>query len=207
MAGICQEKNNNGINLAIIKEMNTMKNYIIISLFAIGMLSSFTTNTNEKTLPSISLKNTEGETMNIDSYGKNGKITAISFWATWCGPCIAELDKINETYEDWQDDYNFELVAVSIDNSRSSAKVKTTVAGKGWDYDVLLDENKQLANAMNVANPPTLFLVDTSGSIVYTHNGFKAGDELELEEKLKELNGLGEKKEEHDHGDHEGHDH
>lgn len=186
--------------------MNKMKYTIIIALFSIGMLSSFTTNTNEKTLPSISLKDTEGETININSYGTNGKITAVSFWATWCGPCISELDKINEYYEDWQEDYNFELIAVSIDNSRSSAKVKTTVAGKGWYYDVLLDENKQLANAMNVANPPTLFLVDTSGTIVYTHNGFKNGDELELLEKLKELNGETVKKDSHDH-DHDGHGH
>jgi len=185
-----------------------MKNTILISLIAIGLLSSFTTNTNVQVVPSLSLKNTEGETINISSFAKNSKITAISFWATWCGPCIKELDAINENYEDWQDDYNFELVAVSIDNSRSSSKVKPLVAGKGWDYEVLLDENKALANAMNVSNPPTLFLVDTSGAIVYTHTGFKAGDELELEEKLKALNGIAteEKEDKHNH-DHDGHDH
>ncbi len=185
-----------------------MKNTILISLIAIGLLSSFTTNTNVQVVPSLSLKNTEGETININSFAKNSKITAISFWATWCGPCIKELDAINENYEDWQDDYNFELVAVSIDNSRSSSKVKPLVAGKGWDYEVLLDENKALANAMNVSNPPTLFLVDTSGAIVYTHTGFKAGDELELEEKLKALNGIAteEKEDKHNH-DHDGHDH
>lgn len=189
-----------------------MKNLILTSLLTIGLLSSFTANVNEQTLPDISLKNTDGETININSYAKNGKFTAVSFWATWCGPCIKELDAVNENYEDWQEDYNFELVAVSIDNSRSSSKVKPLVAGKGWDYDVLLDPNKALANAMNVANPPMLFLVDTSGNIVYTHTGFKSGDELELEEKLKALNGLEvEEKEEkghdHDHHDHDGHNH
>ena len=185
-----------------------MKNAILISLITIGLFSSFKTNTYDLGLPSLSLKNTEGETININTYAKNGKITAISFWATWCGPCIKELDAVNEYYADWQDDYNFELVAVSIDNSRSSSKVKPLVAGKGWDYDVYLDENKTLANAMNVTNPPSLFLVDTSGAIVYTHTGYKAGDEFELEEKLKVLNGLAEEEieEEPDH-DHDGHDH
>jgi peroxiredoxin len=182
-----------------------MKNLLLISLITIGLLSSFKTNSYEKVLPSLSLKNTEGETINVNSFAKNGKITAISFWATWCGPCIKELDAVNENYEDWQEEYNFELVAVSIDNSRSSSKVKPLVAGKGWDYEVLLDQNKALANAMNVSNPPALFLVDTSGAIVYTHTGFKAGDELDLEDKLKELNGLKEK-EEYNH-DHDGHDH
>lgn len=208
MERLFKTKRNIGIILVqYTLDNKTMKNIFLISLITIGLFSSFKTNSYEQVLPSLSLKNTEGETINVNSFAKNGKITAISFWATWCGPCIKELDAVNENYEDWQEDYNFELVAVSIDNSRSSSKVKPLVAGKGWDYEVLLDQNKALAIAMNVSNPPALFLVDTSGAIVYTHTGFKAGDELELEDKLKELNGLKEKEEKsHDH-DHDGHDH
>jgi cytochrome c biogenesis protein CcmG/thiol:disulfide interchange protein DsbE len=164
-------------------ETRPMKKFIYLSLTLI-VASAFTY---KQTLPSIKLKNTEGETVDVSSYAKNGKITVISFWATWCGPCIKELDAINDLYEDWQEDYNMEVVAVSIDDSRNTSKVKPLAAGRGWDYDILLDVNQKLKLAMNVANPPTTFLVDTSGNIVYTHSSYKPGDEDELEEKLKEL--------------------
>jgi thioredoxin-related protein len=50
-----------------------------------------------------------------------------------------------------------------------------------------LDENKDLARAMNVNNPPQTILIDQSGNIVYVHNGYTEGSEIELEEQIKKL--------------------
>jgi len=81
----------------------------------------------QDTLPDISLKNLEGEKVNIQQFAENGKNTVLTFWATWCAPCKKELNNIAEIYEDWKNDYNAEVVAISVDNQRSSSKVKTYV--------------------------------------------------------------------------------
>jgi cytochrome c biogenesis protein CcmG/thiol:disulfide interchange protein DsbE len=138
-------------------------------------------------LPSAIVKNIEGEDVNLADYANNDKITVISFWATWCKPCIKELKNVNDLLEDWEEDYGVELVAISVDDSRNAARVKPMVNGLGWDFDVLLDPNGDIQRAMNVANPPVTFLLNQNGDIVYTHTGYVEGDELELEDHIKEL--------------------
>ncbi len=56
-----------------------------------------------KSLPSATVKTLDGKTMNVQELGKSGKITVISFWATWCSPCKKELDAIIDYYGDWLD--------------------------------------------------------------------------------------------------------
>lgn len=138
-------------------------------------------------MPSVTVKTLDGASVNIQDYIVKGELTIISFWATWCGPCIKELDNINDVYEEWQKKYNCKLVAVTIDDARNTPKVKPFVDGKGWPYTILSDENKDLARAMNVNNPPQTILVDKEGNIVYVHNGYTEGTELELEEAMKKL--------------------
>lgn len=140
-----------------------------------------------KTLPSVHVKTLEGQTLNVQDLGKSGKITVISFWATWCSPCKKELDAIKDYYEEWQKEYGVEFIAVSVDDARTAAKVPAMVAEKGWMYRVLVDANKEFQTAMNIASVPHTLLLDQSGNIVYEHTGYSPGDELELEEKIKSL--------------------
>lgn len=144
-------------------------------------------NASLSSLPEITIKNIDGKDINLADYGTNEKITVISFWATWCKPCIKELKNLNVLLDDWIEDYNMELVAISLDDSRNAAKVKPTVNALNWGFDVLLDPNGELQRAMNVANPPVTFLVNQSGKIVYTHTGYVEGDEYDLEDHIKEL--------------------
>jgi len=165
-----------------------------IFILSFALLLSVTANANDttkqtktQTLPSVEVKTLDGTKVNIQDYGKTGKITIISFWATWCGPCIKELNNILDVYEEWQKKYGCELVAVSIDDSRNLQKVKPTANAFGWPYTILTDENKDLARALNVNNPPQTLVIDQNGNIVYVHNGYTEGSELELEEVMKKL--------------------
>jgi len=76
---------------------------------------------------------------------------------------------------------------VTIDDARTSPKVQPFVKGQGWPYTILFDENKDLARALNVNNPPQTLLLDQNGNIVYVHNGYTEGSELELEAEMKKL--------------------
>lgn len=140
-------------------------------------------------VPDISLYDINGNKVNVADIAKNGKITVFSFWATWCVPCKEELNNIAEIYADWQKDYNVQIVAVSIDDSKTRANVKSYADGQGWDYLVLLDTNKDLHRLMNGQSVPYTVVVDQNGNIVDKHNGYIEGDEYVLEDKLKDLAG------------------
>lgn len=160
--------------------------FSIVALISFGFKASQNSTDNSE-LPSVVLKNIDGEEVNLADYGKNGKITVISFWATWCKPCIKELKNVSELMEEWSEEYNVELVAISVDDARNMNKVKPFVNGRGWDFDVLLDPNGEAQRALNVANPPVTYLIDQNGKIVYSHTGYVEGDEYELEEHIKEI--------------------
>jgi peroxiredoxin len=160
--------------------------WIVLASAALITLISFRP---QDSMPSVSVKDMDGNTVNFNTVADSGKITVVSFWATWCTPCIKELEAIHEKYEDWTKTYNMKLVAVSIDDARNSKKVKPKVLGYGWNYQILIDENMDLARAMNVNNPPMTFIYDTTGKLVYSHQGYTPGAEDELEAKLKEITG------------------
>ena len=141
----------------------------------------------QKNLPDVSIKDLKGKTVNIQDFAKNGKITVISFWATWCSPCKKELDAMADLYPEWQEKYDVEVVAITIDNARALAKVPGMVKSKQWDYIILSDANQKLQRALNFQSVPQTFLLDQKGNIVFTHTGYVAGDEYELEDEIKAL--------------------
>ena len=138
-------------------------------------------------LPNINLKDLNGVTKNLSKFSNNGNPIIISFWATWCKPCKAELNTIAEEYDDWTDETGVKLIAVSIDDARSSTRVEPYINAQGWEYLVLLDPNGDLKRAMNVNNVPHTFLVDGNGKIVWDHNNYSPGDEEELYEELVKI--------------------
>ncbi len=159
--------------------------FVLVSIVLIGYAQEDQKNFGK--LPSIEVKTMEGKSFNIADISNNGKPIIITFWATWCKPCIKEHDAINEEYEDWVDETGVKLYAISIDNARSSKRVMPTVNGKGWEFDVLLDENGDLKRAMNVNVPPHTFIVDGEGMIVWQHVGYLEGDEAEYIEIVEKL--------------------
>lgn len=164
-----------------------MKKYFLVTLMLLAVSTLVSANKKENTLPSIDVKTTDGRTVNTSAIQNDGKPIIISFWATWCKPCVKELTSISEVYEEWQEETGVKLVAVSIDDARSSAKVLPLVNGKSWDYEILLDVNGDFKRAMGVNLVPHTFLLDGKGEIVWQHTSFSEGAELDLIEKIKEL--------------------
>ena len=130
---------------------------ILSVVFALCLSTSLSA---QKVLPSVNVKDLKGKTINIQDYATNGKITVISFWATWCSPCKKELDAIADIYPDWQEEYDVEVVAVTIDNARAMAKVPGMVETKNWDFIILSDVNQDLQRALNFQSVPQTFLLD-----------------------------------------------
>tara|TARA_B100000282_G_scaffold99335_1_gene69966 strand:+ start:1488 stop:1970 length:483 start_codon:yes stop_codon:yes gene_type:complete len=157
---------------------------ILISLLLLVSTISFA---QIKNLPNVDVKKIDGSSFNFKNIDNNGNPIVISFWATWCKPCTKELNNIAEVYEDWQDETNVKLVAVSIDDRRSQSKVAPYVNSSGWEYEIYIDPNSDLKRAMGVSTVPHTFLLDKNKQIIWQHRGYVEGDEYELFDEILKL--------------------
>ena len=157
---------------------------ILISLLLLVPTISFA---QIKNLPNVDVKKIDGSSFNFKNIDNNGSPIVISFWATWCKPCTKELNNIAELYEDWQDETNVKLVAVSIDDRRSQSKVAPYVNSSGWEYEIYIDPNSDLKRAMGVSTVPHTFLLDKNKQIIWQHRGYVEGDEYELFDEILKL--------------------
>ncbi|MCC6725573.1 MAG: TlpA family protein disulfide reductase [Saprospiraceae bacterium] len=146
--------------------------------------------TAQKSVPDVNVKTLDGQVVNLKDYAaKSGKTLIIDFWATWCSPCKKELDTVSEYYEEWQEKYNVELLAITIDNQRALPKVPGIVESKGWEYKILAGNEDEMRNAFNFQSIPQTLVVDKSGSIIFEHSGYVPGDEEELEKAVAKAAG------------------
>lgn len=156
-----------------------MKKILFIALLIWANLSAWAT------LPEVTLQDINGHEINVASLAQTGKPVIISFFATWCKPCMRELKAVHELYPDWHDDLGVEMYIVSVDQAQDSHKVKPLVDGNGWEYHVLLDPNSAFKRAMNVQSIPHMFILDRKGNIVYNHVGYTDGDEESIRTYLR----------------------
>lgn len=155
-------------------------------LFVLTMIVA-TTMQGQTGLPEAMVEDVNGIRTSTTAFENDGAPMIISFWATWCKPCLKELAAIEEVYEDWVEETGVKLIAISVDDSRSAPRVRSFVLGSGWEYDVFLDKNGDFKRAMNVVNIPHTFLLDGEGNIVYQHTSYAPGDEDDLYEKILEM--------------------
>ena len=163
-----------------------ISNFLLASFSLLLICSSASAQSNKQLPGSLSMETLTGKKVKLKDYvAKKGKVTVVNFWATWCKPCKEELDNINADYlEDWQDDYDIEFIAVSMDNSRTKHKVKGVVDTKGWEYDILCNPDNSAYQMLGFNSCPYTLLLNKDGNIVYKHTGYKPGDEEELEEQI-----------------------
>ncbi len=163
-----------------------MKQAISI-IFAVLLFTQLNAQSEGRVIPSVKIQDINGVPFNTSDLDNDGAPMIISFWATWCSPCKRELNTIADEYVDWVDETGVKLVAVSIDDSRNIQKVKPYANGQSWEYEILLDPNGDFKRAMNVNNVPHTFLIDAEKNIVWQHNSYSPGDEIELYELVEKL--------------------
>ena len=155
------------------------------SLLVLVCFLCYNTAFSQTTIPNTNLTTLDGKSVKIQDEISKDKITILSFWASWCVPCINELDAISEVYEDWQEDFNMELIAISTDDARTQKRIRPMVNGKGWPYKILLDKNQELKRALNISTIPQIIILKNS-KIIYIHSGYSPGVEDEFYEIIKE---------------------
>ncbi len=134
-----------------------------------------------KPAPDFRLATLSGEPAKLAQY--RGKKVVISFWASWCGPCREELPELQEFYGKYHaQDQSFEVLAISIDDSREDAQ--RYVTENHMTLPVLWDQGGRIGFRYGVGPIPALFVVDENGTITYFRNGYYWGLESRLKHEL-----------------------
>ncbi len=150
-----------------------------LSLFSLALFT-YTLSVAQSDLPPIKIKTLSGsETLFSALAASNDTALIVSFWATWCIPCITELETINDQLEERQLITPFKLIAISVDDTRSAARVPSFVRGRGWNFPVYFDTNSDLKRALNINDIPHILIIK-NGKIIYQHTGYVPGNEEEL---------------------------
>lgn len=101
-----------------------------------------------------------GETLSLTQY--RGQVVLLDFWATWCGPCIAEMPNVKATYAKYKNQ-KFEIVGISLDNS--PVPLEAYIASEGLTWRQHWDSGGRISSLYNVRAIPSTFLIDGSGVI------------------------------------------
>ncbi|MBK9301689.1 MAG: TlpA family protein disulfide reductase [Bacteroidetes bacterium] len=158
---------------------------LLISAFA--LFSAITVYAQNQELPTTMVRDINGKQIPFNETFEKGKVTLVSFWACWCIPCKQEIKNIKTKLPEWQKEVDFNYMAVSIDDSRNTAMVKTYSKSQGWTFPVYLDPNSDLKRSLNFQNVPYSMIVDRNGNIVFEHTGYEEGSENQLFAKVKEI--------------------
>ena len=138
----------------------------------------FNLNLSQELIPNTKLTDFNKKNVSTDIILEDGKYYVLSFWATWCIPCINELDAIADNYEGWTDN-GVEIIAVSTDDSRTKKRVRPMVNGKNWGFKIFLDENHDFKRALNIDGIPHT-IVTKGKQIISRRVGYSPGEEIDL---------------------------
>jgi peroxiredoxin len=159
-----------------------MKTKIIIMVLLLGSLA-LAQNIETKRVPDFTLTDISGKNFTLSKNFGKGPIY-ISFWATWCKPCVEELKIIQKLYAKYQAQ-GFEVYAINTEGNRASAKIKSFVKSSGITFNVLLDNDGEVFRRnFKGSNMPYTILTDANGKVIFSAVGFKPGDEVEIEKMI-----------------------
>ncbi|WNM59807.1 TlpA disulfide reductase family protein [Candidatus Nitrospira allomarina] len=120
-------------------------------------LSRFNT---AQTLPPFQLRTLQGTS--IHSNELKGRVFILNFWATWCGPCKEEMPSLERLRQKFPPD---QLAILAVTTDIPPREIKIFWQKLNLHFDVLLDEQEELSQALMVRNLPTTVIVDTHGHL------------------------------------------
>jgi peroxiredoxin len=131
--------------------------------------------------PDFVLKSVSGQNMRLSEF--RGEVVMVSFGATWCGDCRAQLAHLGEMQTRYRD-AGVELLAVSLDQT---AKQAADLAATGASFPVLHDVGGEVGRLYAVAKVPVVVLIDREGVVRKVFEGYRRGNETQYLESVQAL--------------------
>ena len=170
-----------------------MKKNVLTMLFVAAF--TFGIDDNPNVIPDLKIRMLDGSKTTIHELVKDGPLM-IDFWATWCVPCKKVMKFLNEYHQEFEEE-KFKVLMINTDSPRSVSKVKSYVRSQDYKFFIGMDPNKSISKKLNGLVMPTLILVDKGGEVVWRHQGYLPGEEVDIKNQIQILvNKLKEKKDE-----------
>ncbi len=125
--------------------------------------------------PDFTLTDLGGKTVRLSDY--KGQAVLVNFWATWCGPCRAEMPLLQDRYTTFHDS-GLEILGVNIGEDLET--IRPFIEDLGLGFTVLLDTDLQVNDSYRVLGYPTTIAVDRDGKVVDVHVGAWLDDQLDI---------------------------
>lgn len=136
-------------------------------------------------MPDFTLRDLNNKEVKFSDF--KGKVVVVSFWATWCQPCMVEMKHLEVMQKELKDS-DFTVLSISTDDARSASMVKPIIKRNGYTFPVLLDKQTKVVSQLNPSKTlPYVVIVDKEGRIAATHMGYNPGDEVQLRAEVDAL--------------------
>lgn len=157
-------------------------------ILPVALLLSLSVAAFAQELPDTQIKDVNtGKKLPFNETIEKGKVTVISFWATWCVPCKKEIKNISGKLAGWKKEVDFNYITVSIDEARAEGLVRTYAISQGWTFPYYMDANSDLKRSLSFQSVPFTLVIDKNGKVAFSHTGYEEGGEAEVFAKVKEL--------------------
>ncbi|MCD4829608.1 MAG: TlpA family protein disulfide reductase [Candidatus Cloacimonetes bacterium] len=153
-----------------------MKATLVVTLamlFAVTILAA-------EPIADFSLEDIDGNQVTLSDLLAEGPVL-INFWATWCVNCKKEMPRLSELQDAYE---GITIICISIDKPGKKAQAIKEVKNR-FSFLTLLDPEKTVYESMNATNPPSTYILSAEGEVVWSHEGYRKGDEEKIEEQIK----------------------
>jgi thiol-disulfide isomerase/thioredoxin len=132
--------------------------------------------------PGFSLPDASGNEVSLDDFA--GDVVLLNFWASWCGPCRAEmplLDQLSDRYGD----LGFTMLGINVEED--SALADRFLEGTPVDFPILYDRANSVSQLYDVVAMPTTVILDRQGTVRFVHHGYEPGYENDYQDQIRAL--------------------
>ena len=143
--------------------------FLIISIILFALDNSCLSQVESK-YKNFSLNDFTGIRHNFSTIVESSKVTILSFWASWCEPCLRELVELDDIYLRFKAK-GLSIVAVNIDSRHDLIKAKRFVLQNKLRYIFLYDEFGEVRKKYTVESLPQMFIFDKTGTLKFYHKG------------------------------------
>ncbi|MCC6748269.1 MAG: TlpA family protein disulfide reductase [Deltaproteobacteria bacterium] len=130
------------------------------------------------------VRDLNGRYLRLSDYDKN--VVLMSFWTTWCKPCLVELRHLDKFYRKYKDK-GFVVLGVAMDGPETQAKVSPTVRSYRLGFPVFIDTDSQVVKLYNTKRAQPFSVLIKGGKVVKTRAAFQLSDLPEIEREIQAL--------------------